>query len=149
MTDTPCSFYNIHGYSWKMRKISIPPCALGFTEDGAVHKRCRNFLGHFWYPPPPCRNFKPNLPNPYLLISCNIEIWDPLKYSNVFYRRPPVARTKGFSEIRLQQLPMPAPQVFQTEIRYFFFFRVWDLISMSKLMHSQDSSCILPQLSVM
>ena len=32
-----------------------------------------------------------------------------------------VARTKGFSEIRLQQLPMPAAQVFQTEIRDFFF----------------------------
>ena len=30
---------------------------------GAVHKRRRNFLGLFWYPPPPCRNFDPDLPN--------------------------------------------------------------------------------------
>ena len=43
MTDTPCSFYNIHGYSWKMRKISIPPCALGFTEAGLLLQERRDF----------------------------------------------------------------------------------------------------------
>ena len=58
---------------------------------GAVHKRRWNFLGHFLIPSPPCRNFNPNLPNPYLLISCNIfatskfETPLPLKYSDVFY----------------------------------------------------------------
>ena len=50
--------------------------------------------GFFWpflIPPPPCRNFNPDLSNPYLLISCNIEIWDPppsLKYSDIFYGWP-------------------------------------------------------------
>ena len=44
---------------------------------GAVHKRCQNFFGHFWYPPPPCRNFSPDLPNHYLVISCNIANWNP------------------------------------------------------------------------
>ena len=56
-----------------------------------VHKRCRNCFGHFWYPPPPCRNFDPDLPNVYLQISCNIEISDlppTLKYSDVFYGWP-------------------------------------------------------------
>ena len=58
---------------------------------GAVYKRCRNFFGDFWYPPPLCRNFYPDLPNSYLLMSCNIEIWDPpppLEYSDVFYGWP-------------------------------------------------------------
>ena len=32
------------------------------------------FLAIFDTPPPPCRNFNPDLPNPYLLISYNIEI---------------------------------------------------------------------------
>ena len=45
---------------------------------GTLHKRRRNFFGLFWYPPPPCRNFDPDLPNFYLVISCNIEIRDPL-----------------------------------------------------------------------
>ena len=39
--------------------------------------------------PPTCRNFDPDLPNLYLLISCNIGILDPLlflKYFDVFYR---------------------------------------------------------------
>ena len=52
----------------------------------AVHNRCRNCFGRFWYPPPPCRNFDPDLPNFYLLLSCNNEICDPpspLKYSDV------------------------------------------------------------------
>ena len=62
---------------------------------GAIHKRCQNFFGHFWYPPSPCRNFDPDLPNFYLLISCNIGISDPLlgpfplKYSDVCYGWPP------------------------------------------------------------
>ena len=42
--------------------------------QGAVFKRRRNFFGRFFFPPPPCWNFNPDLPNPYLLISCNIEI---------------------------------------------------------------------------
>ena len=46
----------------------------------------------------------------------------------------PAAGMKGFSEIRLQQQQMG----FQAEIRDVFFF-FWDLISMSKLMHTQDS----------
>ena len=57
----------------------------------AVHKRRRNSFGHFWYPPPPFRNFDPDLPNFYLLIFCNIGISDlspPLKYSDVFYGWP-------------------------------------------------------------
>ena len=41
-----------------------------------VHKRHRNFFGCFWYPSPPCWKFDPDLPNFYLLISCNIRIWD-------------------------------------------------------------------------
>ena len=45
-------------------------------KKGAVHKRCRNCFGHFWYPPPPCRNFHPDLPKFYPLISCYIGIWD-------------------------------------------------------------------------
>ena len=46
-----------------------------------------------------------------------------------------LAGMKGFSEIRLQ---LQQQQMgFQAEIRDFFFF--WDLISMSKLMHIQDS----------
>ena len=44
---------------------------------GAVHKRRRKFFVRFWYPPPPCRNFDPDLTNFYLLISFNIEISDP------------------------------------------------------------------------
>ena len=55
---------------------------------GAVNKRRRNFFGRFWHPPPPCRNFDPDLPNFYLMISCNIEIWDPpypLKHFDIFY----------------------------------------------------------------
>ena len=99
---------------------------------GAIHKRCQNFFGHFWYPPSPCRTFDPHLPNFYLLISCHISISDPLLgpfppkiFRRLLWMAPwfAVARTKGFSEIRLQQLPMPAAQVFQTEIRDFFFFR--------------------------
>ena len=41
----------------------------------------------FLIPPSPCRNFNLDLPNLYLLLSCNIEIWAllPLKYSDVFY----------------------------------------------------------------
>ena len=73
---------------------------------GAVHKRRQNFLGHFWYPPPPCWNFNPDLPNPYLQISCNFEIWDPPsppppKISDVFYGWP-LARQ---SHNRLLQVP--------------------------------------------
>ena len=30
---------------------------------GAIHKRRQNFLGRFLYPPPPCRNFDPDLQN--------------------------------------------------------------------------------------
>ena len=37
-----------------------------------VHIRRQNFFGHFWYLPHPCRNFNPELPNPCLLISCNV-----------------------------------------------------------------------------
>ena len=41
---------------------------------------------------PPCRNFDPDLPNFYLLISCNIGISDlptpTLKYSDAFYGWP-------------------------------------------------------------
>ena len=44
---------------------------------GTIHKRRRNFFVRFWYPTPPCRNFDPDLPSFYLLISCNIGIWDP------------------------------------------------------------------------
>ena len=43
----------------------------------AVHKIRQNLFGHFWYPPSQCRNFDPELTNSYLLISCNIGIWDP------------------------------------------------------------------------
>ena len=59
-----------------------------FSLQGAVHKRCRNFLAVFDTPLPhaPCRNFDPDLPNSYLLISCNIRISNPLplKYSDFF-----------------------------------------------------------------
>ena len=66
---------------------------------GAIHKRRRNFFGCFWYPPPPCRNFDPDLPNFHLLISCNIGIWNlprpsPLKYSDVIYGWPLRRMTK-------------------------------------------------------
>ena len=57
------------------------------APKGAVHKRRRNFLGHFLYPPPQCLNFNPDLPNPYLLIPCNIKILEPpppLKISTSF-----------------------------------------------------------------
>ena len=67
---------------------------------GAVHKRRRNFFGRFRYPPPPCQNFDPDLPNFYFLISCNIGIWDhppPLKYADVFYGWPH-RRTLGSAE---------------------------------------------------
>ena len=63
---------------------------------GAVHKRRRNFLAVL-IPPPPCRNFDPDLPNFHLLISCNIGIWDPpppLKYFDVFYGWPLRRMTK-------------------------------------------------------
>ena len=44
----------------------------GMTQNiGDIHKRRQNFFG-------PCRNFDPDLPNFYLLISCNIRIWGPL-----------------------------------------------------------------------
>ena len=59
---------------------------------GAIHKRRRYLFGRFWYPPPPCQNFDPDFPNFYLLISCNIGIWDtpsPLEYSDFFYGWPP------------------------------------------------------------
>ena len=49
-------------------------------------KNVRIFLVIFLYPPPPCRHFNHDFPNPYLLISCNIKIWDhpsPLKYSDI------------------------------------------------------------------
>ena len=68
-----------------------------FTEHlfvialGAIHKRRRNIFGRFWYPPPPCWNFDSDLPNFYILISCNIRISDPpspLKYYDVFYGWP-------------------------------------------------------------
>ena len=51
-------------------------------NKGAVHKRRRNFVGRFWYPPSPSQNFDPDLPKFFLLISCNTRIWDappPLK----------------------------------------------------------------------
>ena len=56
-------------------------------------------VGIFWpflIPPPPYRNFDPDLPNFYLLISCIIGIWDPpapLKYFVVFYGWPLTVRT--------------------------------------------------------
>ena len=43
---------------------------------GPFIKDVGNFFGRFWYPPSPCRNFDPDLPNFFLLISCNIGIWD-------------------------------------------------------------------------
>ena len=43
-------------------------------QQGAVHKRRQNFLGHFWYPPPPCRNFDPDLTNFYAQYK-SIEPW--------------------------------------------------------------------------
>ena len=46
-------------------------------QKGLSIKDIGIFFGHFWYPPPPCRNSNPDLPNFYLLISFNIEIWDP------------------------------------------------------------------------
>ena len=64
---------------------------------GPSIKDVRIFWGHFWPPPPPCRNFDPDLPNFYLLISCNIKISDPpspLKYSDVFYGWPPTFQKK-------------------------------------------------------
>ena len=63
---------------------------MGAFSTGAVHKRRQNYFGSSWYPPPPCRNFVPDLANFYLLISCNIDIWDPLplKCSDVFYGWP-------------------------------------------------------------
>ena len=83
----------------------MPICSL-FMEwvehYGAVHKRRRNIFGHFWYPPPPCRNFDPDLPNFYLLISCNIGIWDPpppLWYSDVFYGWPICAISTTFCHL--------------------------------------------------
>ena len=51
-------------------------------------------VGIFWpflIPPPPCRNVDPDLPNFYLLILCNIRIWGPLKFSDVFYGQPLIA----------------------------------------------------------
>ena len=57
------------------------------ASSGIVHKRRRIFLAIF-DTPPPCRNFSPNLSN--LLISFNIEIWDPfpLECPNVLYGLP-------------------------------------------------------------
>ena len=49
----------------------------GFAE-GAVHKRRRNSIGHLWYPPPPCRNFDPDLSN--FLQHRNFRPPFPLKY---------------------------------------------------------------------
>ena len=51
------------------------------------------FMAVFDTPPPPCRNFDPDLPNFYLLKFWNIGIWDPtnlpsLKYSDFFYGWP-------------------------------------------------------------
>ena len=59
---------------------------------GAVHIGRRIFFGRFWYSSPPFRNFDPDSLSFYLLISCNIGIWDSpplLKYSNVVYGWPP------------------------------------------------------------
>ena len=53
-------------------------------------KDVRFFLP-FLIPPPPCQNFDPDLPNFNLLISCNIRIWGPLKFSDVFYGQPLIA----------------------------------------------------------
>ena len=63
-----------------------------YIEVGAVHKRRRIFwaifdtaIPHIGITTMIC------LPNPYLLISCNIKIWNPpfpLKYFDVFYGWP-------------------------------------------------------------
>ena len=75
-------FYD--GKSWKRQNLFY------FLE--AVHKRRLNFLA-FFDTPSPRWNFDPDLLNFYLLIFCNIGIWEPptpLKYSDVFYGRPPI-----------------------------------------------------------
>ena len=50
---------------------------------GPFIKDVGNFFGRFWYPPSQCRNFDPDLPNFFLLISCNIGIWDPPPPKNI------------------------------------------------------------------
>ena len=64
----------------------------GSTDKGPSIKDVGTFSVIFDTPlPRPCRNFDPDLPNFYLLISCNIGISDPptpLKYSDVFYGWP-------------------------------------------------------------
>ena len=82
-----CQYLNLHFQRPKIARYDYL-----FLILGAIHKRHRNFLAvYLWYPPPPCRNFDPDLPNFFLLISCNIRISEPLplKYSNVFYGWPP------------------------------------------------------------
>ena len=56
------------------------------SDPHDTNKRRQNFFGRFWYPPPPCRNFYPNLPNFYLLISYNIGISDPPSPPKIFRR---------------------------------------------------------------
>ena len=58
-------------------RLSMQKIKLSFWL-GAVHKRRRNSFWPFLNPNPPCRNFDADLPNFYLLISCNIGISDPL-----------------------------------------------------------------------
>ena len=61
-------------------------------------------------PPPPVQigwnrcmlKFWSDLPNFYLLISCNIGIWDPLptqKYSDIFYGWPPRYSSQQFTTV--------------------------------------------------
>ena len=51
-----CKVYCFH-------KHFIPKSKIRY-QYGAVHKRCQNFFGHLWYPPPPCWNSNPDLPKP-------------------------------------------------------------------------------------
>ena len=52
--------YYIQAHLWQTTlRTSLPGI---FHILGAVHKRRRNFFGRFWYSPPPCWNFDPDLP---------------------------------------------------------------------------------------
>ena len=64
-------------FSLQTKKVSAKQWVETFSELvslGAVHKRRRNFFAVVDTPPPPCQILDPDLPNFYLLISCNIII---------------------------------------------------------------------------
>ena len=55
---------------------------------GATLKRRQIFFVRFWYPPPPCRNFDPDLPS-NIFQHRNLRPPTPLDYSDIFYGWPP------------------------------------------------------------